>query len=55
MEIDRVEVGVWVSRWTLRDGTQRGGREERRLTTAALCTRCEYCEELRDYKKGQDR
>jgi hypothetical protein len=51
MEIDIVEVGVWVSRWTLHDGTQRGGREEKRLATAALCTRCEYCTELRNIKE----
>jgi hypothetical protein len=45
MEIDTCIVGVWVSRHTIRDGTRRG-REEQRLTTAALCTRCECCLEL---------
>jgi hypothetical protein len=45
MEIDTVLVGVWVLRYVLRDGTERG-YEQQRLTTAALCTRCEYCVEL---------
>ncbi|HEY7192865.1 MAG TPA: hypothetical protein VH439_03915 [Gemmatimonadales bacterium] len=48
MEIDTVIVGVWVSRYALRDGTNRG-HEHQRLTTAGLCTRCECCIELRDY------
>jgi hypothetical protein len=49
MEIDQVLVGVWVMRYHLRTGEERGGHEQQRLTTAALCTRCEYCEELRNY------